>query len=109
VNEVTAEDIAAARAEGPGELVAVLLLAAGLPAYRPKAPRQRTAERAPDNVHIAHTGAWPTGTSRPAPVPAPPGPQIDAALADYRHWIVADRPAAPTRCPCLGCTPGGIT
>ncbi|MFI8448203.1 hypothetical protein [Streptomyces erythrochromogenes] len=101
MTELTPEDIVAAREEG--DLVATLLAAAGI---HPKAPRQRTAEPAPDNVHIAYPGAWPTGTSRPAPVPAPPGPQIEAALADYRHWLLADRPNAPTRCPCQGCTPG---
>ena len=101
---LTPEDIAAARQEG--DLVALLLMAAG---RTPSAPRPRTAEPEPDNVHIAHPGAWPTSTSRPAPVPPASGPQIDAALADYRHWLIADRPAASTHCPCPGCTPGGIT
>ncbi|MFK0222166.1 hypothetical protein ACIQWN_28750 [Streptomyces vinaceus] len=106
--ELTPEDIAAARAEGEGEVVALLLGAAGLPV---KAPKQRTASAtpAPDPVHIAHSGAWPTGASRPAPVPAPSGPQVDAALTDYRRWLVADRPHASTKCPCPGCTPGGTT
>lgn len=108
MNEVTAEDIAAARAEGPGELVAVLLLAAGLPVSRTKAQAAKP-EPEPDSLHIAHPGAWPTGTQRPAPVSPIPAQHVDAALADYRHWLVADRPAAPTRCPCPGCTPGGIT
>ncbi|MFF5778125.1 hypothetical protein ACFY7Y_14390 [Streptomyces virginiae] len=105
MTELTPEDIVAARKEG--DLVATLLAAAGI---HPKAPRQRTAEPEPepDIVHIAHPGAWPTGTNRPAPVPPASGPQIDAALADYRHWLVADRPAAGTHCPCLGCTPGGM-
>lgn len=103
MTELTPEDIAVARAEG--DLVALLLMAAGLtPAAVPK---QRTAELEPNNVHVAHPGAWPTGASRPAPVPAPPGPQIDAALADYRRWLVADRPYASTKCLCPGCTPEG--
>jgi len=106
VTDLTPEDITAARAEG--DLVALLLMAAGL---TPKAPRQRSAEPAPelDQVHIARPGAWPTGASRPAPIAAPSGPQIDAALTDYRRWLVADRPHATTKCPCPGCTPGGIT
>lgn len=102
---LTAEDVAAARADG--DLVAMLLLAAGI---TPKAPRQRTAEPEPEpDVHIAHPGAWPTGTRRPAPVSPASGPQVDAALTSYRRWLVADRPAASTHCPCTGCTPGGIT
>ncbi|KOU30185.1 hypothetical protein ADK53_28615 [Streptomyces sp. WM6373] len=106
MTELTPEDIAAARAEGEGEVVALLLLAAGLPV---NVPKQRVSKPAvpSDNVHISHPGAWPTGTSRPAPVPAPPGPQIEAALADYRRWLVADRPHASTNCPCPGCTPEG--
>jgi hypothetical protein len=104
MTDLTPEDIAAAREEG--DLVALLLMAAGLtPAAVPK---QRTTAADANRVHIAYPGAWPTGTSRPAPVPAPTGPQIDAALADYRCWLVADRPAASTKCPCPGCTPGGI-
>lgn len=105
---LTAEDIAAARAEGGGQLAALLLLAAGLPVA---APKQRTAAPEPeaDNVHIAHPGAWPTGARRPAPLPPIDGRHIDAALTDYRHWLIADRPAASTTCPCPGCTPGGIT
>jgi hypothetical protein len=108
MTELTPEDIAAARAEGEGEVVALLLLAAGLPV---NVPRQRASKpaAASDNVHIAYPGAWPTGTSRPAPVPAPTGPQIDAALTDYRCWLVDDRPAASSKCPCPGCTPGGLT
>ncbi|MFF4644922.1 hypothetical protein [Streptomyces sp. NPDC001389] len=103
MTDLTPEDIAAAREEG--DLVALLLMAAGLtPAAVPK---QRTVEPEPDNIHIAHPGAWPTGTSRPAPIPPAPGQHIDAALTDYRRWLVADRPAASTTCPCTGCTPGG--
>lgn len=99
---LTPEDIAAARAEGGGQLVALLLLAAGLPVTTPK---QRTAAPEPetDSIHIAHPGAWPTGASRPTPVPPAPGPQIDAATSDYRRWLLADRPAASTHCPCDGC------
>ncbi|MGW9371143.1 hypothetical protein ACWGVR_14170 [Streptomyces xanthophaeus] len=105
MTDLTPEDIAAAREEG--DLVALLLMAAGLtPAAVPK---QRTAEPEPDPIHIAHPGAWPTGASRPAPVQPPPAHHIDAALADYRHWLVTDRPPASTTCPCTGCTPGGIT
>lgn len=103
MTDLTPEDIAAARAEG--DLVPLLLMAAGLtPAAVPK---QRTTTPEPDNVHIAHPGAWPTGASRPAPIAPASGPQIDAALTDYRRWLVADRPAANTRCPCPGCTPEG--
>lgn len=101
---LTPEDIAAARKEG--DLVALLLMSAG---RTPSAPKQRTAAPETDSVHVAYPGAWPTGTSRPAAVPPASGPQIDAALADYRHWLVADRPAASTTCPCPGCTPGGAT
>jgi hypothetical protein len=105
MTDLTPEDIAAARAEG--DLVPLLLMAAGIaPATVPK---QRTAEPEPDNVHIAHPGAWPTGASRPALIAPASGPQIDAALTDYRRWLVADRPAASTKCPCPGCTPGGTT
>lgn len=105
MTDLTPEDIAAAREEG--DLVALLLMAAGItPAAVPK---QRTPAPETDTVHIAHPGAWPTGTSRPAPVPVPSGPQIDAALTVYRRWLVADRPAASTTCPCTGCTPGGTT
>lgn len=105
MTDLTPEDIAAAREEG--DLVALLLMAAGL---KPAVPKQRTTvtDSAPDVVHIAHPGAWPTGTSRPAPVPAASGPHIDAALADYRRWLAAGGPAASTTCPCPGCTPGGI-
>ncbi|NXY96414.1 hypothetical protein HYE82_18860, partial [Streptomyces sp. BR123] len=60
MTDLTPEDIAVAR--GEGDLVALLLMAAGI---TPKAPRQRTAEPEPDNVHIPHPGAWPTGTHRP--------------------------------------------
>lgn len=102
MTDLTPEDIAAAREEG--DLVALLLMAAGL---TPAVPKQRTATPEPDNVHIAHPGAWPTGTSRPAPIAPPSGPQIDAALTSYRHWLAADRPAASTKCPCPGCTPEG--
>lgn len=104
MTDLTPEGIAEAREQG--YLVELLLAAAGI---TPAVPKQRTAEPEPDNVHIAYPGAWPTGTSRPAPVPAPSGPQIDAALTDYRRWLNADRPAASTKCPCLGCAPGGIT
>ncbi|MFJ8016196.1 hypothetical protein [Streptomyces sp. NPDC096339] len=104
MTDLTPEDIVAARDEG--ELVAVILAAAGI---YPTVPRQRTtaATTVPDPVHIPHPGAWPTGTRPPARVAPASGPQIDAALTDYRHWIIADRPNAPTRCPCEGCTPGG--
>lgn len=108
MTELTPEDIAAARAEGEGEVVALLLLAAGLPVKLPKQRRQESKTE-PDNVRIAYPGAWPTGASRPAPVPAPSGLQVDAALTDYRHWLVADRPHASTKCPCPGCNPGGTT
>lgn len=104
MTDLTPEDIAAAHQEG--DIVALLLLAAGL---TPAVPKQRTPAPEPDNVRIAHTGAWPTGTSRPAPLPPIPAQHVEAALADYRHWLVADRPAASTTCPCHGCTPGGIT
>ncbi|MEU9415208.1 hypothetical protein [Streptomyces sp. NPDC048272] len=105
MTDLTPEDIAAARREG--DLVALLLMSAGLtPAAVPK---QRTPEPETDNVHIAHPGAWPTGASRPALVAAASGPQVDAALNEYRCWLMADRPAAGTHCPCHGCTPGGIT
>jgi hypothetical protein len=102
VTDLTPEDIAAARQEG--DLVALLLMSAGLV---PAAPKQRTAEPELDTVHIAYPGAWPTGTTRPAPVPPASGPQISAALTDYSHWLAADRPAASTRCPCPGCTQEG--
>jgi hypothetical protein len=102
VSGLTPEDIAAARQEG--DLVALLMMSAG---RAPSVPKQRTTQPETNNVHIAYPGAWPTGTSRPAPVPAPSGPQIDAALADYRRWLVADRPHASTNCPCPGCTPEG--
>ncbi|MFD6180106.1 hypothetical protein [Streptomyces goshikiensis] len=103
--ELTPEDIAAAREEG--DLVALLLMTAGLaPAAVPK---QRAAAPELDIVHIAHPGAWPTAANRPVPVAPASGPQIDAALADYRRWLVADRPAASTKCPCTGCAPGGTT
>jgi hypothetical protein len=98
VTGLTPEDIAAARQEG--DLVALLLMSAG---RTPSAPKQRTAEPETDAVHIAYPGAWPTGTSRPAPVAQLSGPQIDAALADYRRWLLADQPAAGTHCPCGGC------
>ncbi|MFG2748062.1 hypothetical protein [Streptomyces xanthophaeus] len=104
---ITPEDIAAARAEGDGQLVSLLLLAAGLPVI--SAPRQRSAEPETDTVHIAHPGAWPTGASRPTPVAPTSGLDIEAALVGYRRWLLADRPAASTTCPCTGCTPGGIT
>ncbi|WP_053680136.1 hypothetical protein [Streptomyces sp. WM4235] len=101
MTDLTPEDIAAARREG--DLVALLLMSAGLtPA---PVPKQRTTEPETDNVHIAHPGAWPTGASRPTPVPPPTAPQIDAAVDDYRRWLVADRPPASTKCPCAGCTP----
>lgn len=100
---LTPEDVAAARQEG--DLVALLLMAGG---RTPSAPKQRTAEPEPDNVHIAHPGAWPTGARRNDPLPEIPAPAIEAALAGYRHWLIADRPAASTTCPCPGCTPGGI-
>ncbi|MET9467405.1 hypothetical protein ABZY44_21880 [Streptomyces sp. NPDC006544] len=102
MTDLTPEDIAAAREEG--DLVALLLMAAGL---TPAVPKQRTTAPAPETVHVAHPGAWPTGASRPTPVAPPSGPQIDAALTDYRRWLLADRPAASTKCPCPGCTPGG--
>jgi hypothetical protein len=103
MTELTPEDIAAARAEGEGEVVALLLLAAGLPV---NVPRQRASKpaAASDNVHIAYPGAWPTGTNRPARVPPAPGPQIDAALAEYRRWLLDGRPPCSTTCTC-GCTP----
>lgn len=104
MTDLTPEDIAATRQEG--DLVALLLMAGG---RTPSAPKQRTADPELDNVHIAHPGAWPSGTSRPTPVPPASGPQIEAALADYRRWLVADRPAASTTCPCPGCIPGGTT
>jgi hypothetical protein len=104
VTDLTPEDIAAAREEG--DLVALLLMAAGL---TPAVPKQRTPAPETDNVHIAHPGAWPTGASRPEPLPPIPAGHIDAALADYRRWLVADRPAGSTKCPCTGCTPGGTT
>jgi hypothetical protein len=68
MTDLTAEDIAAARAEG--DLVAVLLMAAGI---APKAPRQRTAEPEleQDPVHIARPGAWPCGTAPAGPSPGP--------------------------------------
>ncbi|WP_327300422.1 hypothetical protein [Streptomyces goshikiensis] len=100
MTDLTPEDIAAARQEG--DLVALLLMSAGRIS---SAPKQRTTSPETDAVQIAHPGAWPTGTSRPAPVPPPTGPQIDAALADYRRWLLADQPAAGTNCPCAGCTP----
>lgn len=99
---LTPEDIAAAREEG--DLVALLLMAAGL---TPAVPKQRTAELEPDRVHVAHPGAWPTGATRPTAVPTIPASHVEAALTDYRRWLVADRPAASTKCPCPGCTPGG--
>lgn len=104
MTDLTPEDIAAAREEG--DLVALLLMAAGL---TPAVPKQRTAAPETDSVHIAHPGAWPTGTSRPAAVPPASSHHVEAALADYRHWLIADRPAASTTCPCPGCTPGGTT
>lgn len=100
MTDLTHEDIVAAREEG--DLVALLLMAAGL---TPAVPKKRIAISEPDNVHIAYPGAWPTGTSRPTPVPAASGPQIEAALTSYRRWLAADRPAAGTKCPCPGCTP----
>lgn len=104
MTDLTPEDIAAARQEG--DLVALLLMSAG---RTPSAPKQRTTSPEAAAIHIAHSGAWPTGTSRPEPLPPIAGHQIEAALADYRHWLVADRPAASTTCPCPGCAPGGIT
>ncbi|GAA3268027.1 hypothetical protein [Streptomyces lavendulae] len=101
MTDLTPEDIAAARKEG--DLVALLLMSAGRTLAVPK---QRTTELEPDAVHIAYPGAWPTGARRPAPVPPIRGPQIEAALADHRRWLLADRPAASTACPCHGCTSG---
>ncbi|MCY0916986.1 hypothetical protein OS965_02195 [Streptomyces sp. H27-G5] len=102
MTDLTPEDIAAARREG--DLVALLLMSAGLtPAAVPK---QRAPEPETDNIHIAHPGAWPTGTSRPTPVPPATDPQIDAATSDYRRWLLADRPPANANCPCIGCTSG---
>lgn len=104
MTDLTPEDIAACREEG--DLVALLLAAAGL---KLSVPKPRTAAPGPDVVHVAHPGAWPTGASRPTPVAPIPGLVIEAALTDYRHWLLADRPAASTTCRCPGCTPGGIT
>lgn len=96
---LTPEDIAAARQEG--DLVALLLMSGSL---TPAAPKRRTNSAAPAEVHIAHPGAWPTGSTRPAPVPAPDGRQIEAALTDYRRWLVSGHSTTGTHCPCAGCT-----
>lgn len=99
MNDLTPEDIVAAREQG--DLTALLLMAAGL---TPKAPRQRAPEPEPvPDFGISRPGAWPAGTG-PSPRPHVDPAECDRALADYRRWLVADRPPAPTRCDC-GCTP----
>ncbi|MFF5445437.1 hypothetical protein [Streptomyces sp. NPDC012888] len=103
MTDLTPEDIAAAR--GEGDLVALLLMAAGISPAKP--PRQRTTEPDLAPLDIPHPGAWPTGTRRAAPGPTIPGPAVDAALRDYRRWLLADRPPASTHCPCHGCSLGG--
>ncbi|KOT49943.1 MULTISPECIES: hypothetical protein [Streptomyces] len=91
------EDIRAMREQG--DLTDFLLGLAGRP---PTKPAPAAGKPRPD-IHREQPGAWPTGSSRPAP-PAPiPGHAAQAALDDYRRWYLAGRPPAPAACPCSTC------
>lgn len=78
MNGLTEQDIAAARAEG--DLVAVLLMAAGAPVTA-AAPKQRTRAPAP-LMPRSRPGAWPDGSRSPG---------LSPEAAAYLHQLWPDR------------------
>ncbi|MFE2041649.1 hypothetical protein ACFXAZ_12095 [Streptomyces sp. NPDC059477] len=80
---LTAEDIAAARAQG--DLAALVLMSSGLPV---KTPRQRPVPQRPVRLARSRPGAWPDGTRPPGPTP-----EVAAYLAQL--WPDRFPPSTP--------------
>jgi hypothetical protein len=85
MSELTPEDIAVARAQG--DVVALVLMASGLPVTAPKAKQQAPVQTSPLPPR-SRPGAWPDGTRSPGPTPE---------VAEYLARLWPDRYAPATR------------
>lgn len=92
---VSGEDITALLAQG--DLRA--FLRAQEEAATP-APQLPPAENAPPP---RRPGAWPTGSTPPAPAPDLPEAVVTEAVAEYRRWKAAGEPEGDYRCDCQPC------
>lgn len=102
--DLTAEDVAEMRAQG--DFRAFLRTISGK-APRPASPRPKPDPApAPERDPNHRPGAWPAGTSRPAPNTTSVADWMPA-LAEYRAWNLAGRPPGNYLCGCGTCPADG--
>lgn len=94
---ITPEDIAAMKADG--SLAEFFRHLTGRAPVKPEPAEPKP----PVDVPRERPGAWPTGSQRPTPPEPIPGPAVQAAIDDYRRWLLAGRPPASDHCPCTTC------
>ncbi|MFB8393700.1 hypothetical protein [Streptomyces yangpuensis] len=93
MTEFSLEDVKAMRRDGSLRAALRCQIADGKRRRQPATP-------APAAPRPGHTpGAWPAGTSRPAPIPAAPADAWTAALQRYRAGTQTGN-----TCQCGGCT-----
>lgn len=102
MHTLTAEDVAALRAQGDFREFLRSMSASRRPQAAPRPAAAKEPQPQPDRDPNHRPGAWPAGISRPAPNTTLLADWMPA-LAEYRAWNLAGRPPGNHLCGCGTC------